>query len=596
MLCAGSAFASGSAPDCAPATLNNSALLDGTVTVSPQPGSRDATPQTQISFLGVGAAELSRVRVSGSLSGAHPGRLLAYSQGDGASFLPARAFREGETVTVSASLRSGAAVRGMLDRFVIAQQDPLSSTPEPTHAGSAAEIQSFRSRPDLHPPTVAVTTQSAAVAAGEIFLAPYNGPGQSGPMVLDSSGGLIWFKPLPSGTSATNFQVQQYGGRPVLTWWQGSITVHGFGLGEDRIANGSYTEIGRVRAGNGLRADLHEFQLTPAGTALISAYEPIYCNLSANGGPRHGAVTDALMQEIDPKTGLVMFQWTSVDHVAMSESYASAAASTTGLPFDFFHLNSIDLAPDGSLLISARNTWGVYDLNSSSGQVQWRLGGKRSSFAMAPGSATAWQHDARELPNGTISMFDNGASPKVHGQSRGVVVSLNAQNHSAALLSQFERPSPLLADSQGNLQSLANGDWFLGWGQIPDFSELDGAGKLIFDAHLPPLDQSYRDFRFQWTGTPVHPPAFSLAPGAGGGGEVFASWNGATQVASWRVLAGPTRTALTPVAELPRSGFETAIALSPATPGPYLSVQALNGAGAVIGTGAPSTRAAAAAR
>ena len=106
------AAAAAVAPTCGPSSLDNSALQDGAVTVSPLPGSRDASPQTQISFLGVPAARAQRASASiGSRTGAHSGRLLAYSQGDGASFVPARPFAEGEQVTVRARLRRRAARR-----------------------------------------------------------------------------------------------------------------------------------------------------------------------------------------------------------------------------------------------------------------------------------------------------------------------------------------------------------------------------------------------------------------------------------------------------------------------------------------------------
>jgi Arylsulfotransferase (ASST) len=586
----GTADAATVAPACVPSTLNTSARLDGSVTVSPLPGSRDATPQTQISFLGVPAGELTGVTVTGSHTGRHSGRLEAYSQGDGASFLPAHPFAAGETVTMRALLRAGGVPEPLTDQFTIAYQDPISSTPETIHPGGASEIQSFRSRSDLRPPTLSVTVSSPAAAPGDIFAAPYDGPGQSGPMILDPSGGLVWFKALPHGVSATNFQVQQYAGRPVLTWWQGDISVHGFGLGEDTIADGAYEDIAHVRAGNGLQADLHDFQLTPQGTALITAYEPIYCNLSAVGGAAYGAVTDGLLQEIDVRTGLVMFQWSSLDHVALSESYELAADSQTDWPFDFFHLNSIDLTHDGSLLVSGRNTWTVYDVNGVTGQIQWQLGGKHPSFAMAPGTNTAWQHDARELPDGTFSIFDNGAFPKVHSQSRGIVLSVNPQLQTVTLVSQFTRPAPLLAYSQGNMQALANGDWFMGWGQIPDFSELSPTGRLLFDAHFPATDQSYRDFRFAWTGTPARPPAFAVTTGSDGTRTVYASWNGATAVASWRVLAGASPTHMRSVAERSRTGFETAIALPAGTAGPYVSVQALDAGGHVLGIAPAAAR------
>ena len=161
------------------------------------------------------------------------------------------------------------------------------------------------------------------MAPGDLFTAPYDGPGQSGPMILDPDGGLIWFKALPKYTSATNLRVQEYASKPVLTWWQGDISVHGFGQGEGVILDSAYAQIARVKRGMALQADLHEFQLTPQGTALITAYDPIYCNLSSVGGPAEGAVTDGTFQEIDVRTGLVMYQWTSLDHVALERILCS---------------------------------------------------------------------------------------------------------------------------------------------------------------------------------------------------------------------------------------------------------------------------------
>jgi hypothetical protein len=583
-LAASGAEAVQSAPSCTPATLNNSALKAGSVTVSPLSGSRDASPRTQISFLGPPASALKVLSVQGSRSGLHSGHLAAYSQGSGASFLPDRPFTEGERVTVRALLRAAGKTQTLLDVFAVATQDAITTTPEAIHPGVSGETQSFHSRPDLTPPRLTVTASSATVAPGEMFVAPYSGPGQAGPMILDQNGGLVWFKGLPRYTSATNFRVQEYAGKPVLTWWQGDISVHGFGRGEDVIADSSYTDIAHVKAGNGDLADLHELQLTPSGTALITAYDPILCNLSAIGGPAYGAVTDGVFQEIDVKTGLVMYEWTSLDHVALSESYAKFKTSSTRWPYDFFHINSINLDQDGSLLISARNTWTVYDIAPSSGEILWRLGGKQSSWKEGPGSRTAFQHDPRQLPGGLISLFDNGASPTVHPQSRGIVLSLDGPSGTATLISQFVHTPPLIAQSQGNVQALANGDWFVGWGQEPDFSEFNAAGALLFDAHFPLHEQSYRSFRFSWTGTPAHPPVFAFTPRGPRSGVVYASWNGATQVASWRVLAGVRTSALKAVAEVPRTGFETPIQLPSPTAGPYLAVQALDASGRVLGT------------
>jgi hypothetical protein len=569
--------------------LNNSALQGGSVTVSPLPGSRDASPLTQISFLGVPAGELRVISVVGSRTGAHSGRLAAYSQGDGASFLPSRPFAEGERVTVRGQLRAGGPARALLDQFAIAHEDRITSTPETIHSGVPAQVQKFRSRPTLRPPVVTVTARSATVAPGDEFVAPYSGPGQAGPMILDQTGDLVWFKPLPTHTAAANFHVQEYQGKPVLTWWQGNISVHGFGLGEDVIADSTYKDIAHVRAGNGDQADLHDFQLTPQGTGLITAYHPILCNLSAAGGPAYGGVVDGVVQEIDIRTGLVMYEWTSLDHVGLSESYEQASSSTWYGPFDFMHINSINVDRDGSLLISGRNTWASYDIDPHNGRILWRLGGRHSSFTMGPGARTAWQHDPRELADGSISIFDNGSSPAVHSQSRGIVVAVNAQQKTATLISQITHPPPLLAASQGNLQALANGDWFIGWGQVPAFSEFSPGGQLLFDAHFPLHDQSYRAFRSGWTGTPAHAPAFAVQLGPHAPGTVYASWNGATLVAAWKVLAGAAPGSLQPIAQAVRGGFETAIPLPAGVGGPYFTVQALDATGAVIGT-AQTTR------
>ena len=80
-------------------------------------------------------------------------------------------------------------------------------------------------------------------------------------------------------------------------------------------------------------------------------------------------------------------------------------------PYDFFHVNSIQLLPNGNLLVSARHTWTVYEINKKAGAIVWGLGGKRSSFGFGPGANFEWQHDAHLQPDGTLTLFDNGAGP-----------------------------------------------------------------------------------------------------------------------------------------------------------------------------------------
>lgn len=580
---------SGSLPSarCAPAKLNASALLPGTtLTVAPMPGSYIASPHAQISLLGAPAPALSDISVRGSQTGDHSGHLKAYSQGDGASFVPSKPFAPAETVTVRGRQRIGTRSVRFGFRFNVAQEDvlphpPAGAKPKP----NPGEVWTFHSQPGMIVPAVSVDSSSSQTAPGYVFTAPYTGPGQDGPMIFDNSGDLVWFHPLPAGTVASNVQVQSWEGKPVLTWWQGYIPPQGFGQGEEVVADSSYRTLFHLHAGNGYIADLHDFHLFSNGTALLTVFNPVRCNLSAFGGPAGSAVTDTAFQEIDLRTHLVRREWHAVDHATIGESNSSGKTASLEWPFDYFHINTVEWRKDGSLLISARNTWTIYELDSRSGQIRWRLGGKRSSFRMGRGTPTAWQHDPREVAEDEISIFDNGASPAVRGQSRGIVVRIDSAHQTATLIAQLTHVPGVLAASQGNLQLLANGDWFLGWGQEPYFSEVSSTGATLFDAHFPSGDQSYRDFRFPWTGTPAHRPAFALSRTTAGLRTAYASWNGSTLVARWNVLVGPSESALSAVAEAPRAGFETAIPISAPAAGSYITVQALDASGNVLATG-----------
>jgi len=583
-----SAYSAPAVGRCTPTTPDRSAVLPGTsLAVSPVPDTYAASQATQISLLGVPAGDLQDIRVSGSRTGLHDGRLHPYSQADGGSFVLARQFLPGELVTVRGKISGGSRTTPFAYQFVVAHQDTqLATVPSatPDINRDPGEWQHFHSRPELRAPVVVVTSHQPGTTPGDLFAAPYSGPGPSGPMIFEESGNLVWFNPLPANTYATNLQVQQLGGSPVLSWWQGRITPQGFGQGEEIVDNPSYQQIARVRAGNGYKADLHEFRLTSNGTALVTVFDPILCDLSSVGGPSGGAVTDSMFQEIDLKTGLVRREWASLDHIALADSYSTATGSSTGWPFDYFHLNSIDPQSDGRTLISARNTSALYELDTTTGQVLVRIGGKHSNVKLSAGAATAYQHDASVLPSGAISVFDNGGVPKVHAQSRALILDVNQATRTDSVVAEYEHPSPPLSSaSQGNVESLESGGLFVGWGAEPYFSEYSAGGQLLYDAHLHGSYQSYRAYRFAWTGSPTSPPAIAASTAhAGGRVTVYASWDGDTRTATWQVLAGATRGGLTVVASAPRNGFETSIATPRAEA--YVAVQALSSSGAVLGT------------
>jgi hypothetical protein len=582
---------SGASPGCLPASTAHSAKLAGTtLDVSPAPGTGTANPATQVSFLGAPVLDIQDVSVEGSRTGYHYGHLYGYYQGDGGSFVPDKPFVSGERVTVRALVGAPRSERRVSYSFRIATPYPTEGIPGfPNPQAAPSTYQSFVSAPGMAAPVMDVTAPDRDPGAGDVLMTVGPGPGQYGPLIYTPQGRLVWFDYLPQGMSAENLSVQRYEGQNDLTWWEGKVFKQGFGQGEDIVMNPDYQTVAKIRAGNGYRADLHDFQIAPNNVAYVTVYNLMRCDLSPVGGKRNGAIVDTAVQEIDMKTGLVRWEWHGLDHVAVSESHAPVPTAAT--PWDWFHLNSIDPEPNGDLLLSARSTWAAYQLQGGSGDVLWRLGGPRSSFAMGRGTETAWQHDARMNANGTITMFDDGSNPRVRYQSRGVRVAIDTSRHTARVVASYPHPgSPLLADSQGNLQVLPDANLLVGWGAVPSVSELNQSGKLLFDAHLPPGFSSYRTFRFPWNGQPLWPPAASARVlSAEDSTAVFASWNGATDVASWRVLAGSDPGALVPRATMPNSGFESTVTFPNTYPEhkvEYVAVQALDATGRLLGTSA----------
>ncbi len=571
-------------PPCLPSTTTPSAALAGTaVDVSPAPETGSANPHTQISFLGAPASAIAAVAVRGSRSGEHAGVLRSYSQGDGASFVPSSPFDAGERVSVSAKI-SGRAVSYS---FGVDTPFPTAATPDFHNPPAApADYESFYTLPGVQAPILTVTTPDRDPSAGDVFTTNGPGPGQYGPLIYTPQGRLVWFGDLPGAQTAEDLNVQDYEGQRDLTWWKGRVLEFGFGQGEDLVMNSRYEVVKRLPGGNGLHADLHEFQVEPDGEAFITAFNPIRCNTSSVGGARDGTITDTAIQEIDMRTGLVRWEWHSLDHVAAGES--EVEPSTSSEPWDYFHLNSIDREPSGDLLISARSTWAAYQLQAGTGRILWRLGGRKSSFKMGPGTRTAWQHDARMLPDGEITLFDDGANPPIHHESRGLRIELDQSTHEARLVADYRHKNPpLLAASQGNQQTLPDGNSLIGYGGVPAISEYSPAGTLLFDAHEPYDFSFYRAFRHPWSAVPAAPP--TVAASQNNTGEetiVHASWNGATGVASWRVLAGKSASTLSVQATIPDTAFESATTLPASFP--YVEVQALDSTGRLLGSSKPT--------
>jgi hypothetical protein len=438
--------------------------------------------------------------------------------------------------------------------------------------------------PTLRVPVPAIVHPAAGTAPGYVFVAEKQGGRTGGPLILDNRGRVVWYHQLASPLEATDFRVQTYRGKPVLTWWIGTSNKAGVGRGHYEIYDTSYRRIATVRASGDLQGDLHEFQLTPRGTAFITIYHEIAADLRSVGGPRHGYVYDSIVEEIEIATGRVVFEWHSVGHVPFSESVQAhrptAVHATKAKPLDYFHVNSVADGPNGTILISARNTSTIY-LLARSGRILWRLGGKRSDYGPASAVKFALQHNARLHPGNLLTLFDNGGAPRVEPYSRPLVLRLDLARKRVRVLRTFVPPKRIASPYEGNLQLLPDGGALVGWGGIRIVSEFAADGTLRFQLRLPYGD-TYRAYRFTWTGRPGGSPRI-----ARDGDTVYASWNGETGIARWDVLAGPDRGRLRRVGGAAWAGLETRVRVPVQAlhvRARVVAVRALDAAGRTLGT------------
>jgi hypothetical protein len=407
-----------------------------------------------------------------------------------------------------------------------------------------------------------------------VFITPQANMQSDGVVILDESGDLVYQRTVPART-ATSLRVDRYRGQPVLAWWEGDITS-GIGDGEFVLSDSTYHDVARIRA-VGYRTDLHELVITPDNTALLFGRRDI----TIDGQP----LLDMLVQEVDIATGRLRWEWAASDHITAEESFAQPHA---GEVFDFLHANSIDLLPNGDLLVSSRHTSTIYKVTRPSGDVVWRLGGKRSDFTIDQGAEFGWQHDARHQPKGMLSLFDNAAmSPETANgaSSRGMVLAVDETAMTAKLVEEYRSKPDVLATSQGCVTRLPDGKAFVGWGSQPRITGHDTDGSVTYSATFPQAYSSYRAFRQDWMGEPTDQPAIVVQADVTGALTAYVSWNGATQVARWELLTGDRPTALAPVAQARRAGFETPIPVT--KPQPLVAVRALAANGKQLGVSRP---------
>jgi hypothetical protein len=551
----------------------------------PEPGSIAASPGTSITLRGVPATNVGTIGVAGSKSGQHAGSLTLSRDGDGATFTPRTPFQEGEKVAVRTSTKIAGASNGKFS-FTVAHHAAPAAVP-----ASATQPTSgpYRTRPEMDPPPVTVD------AKGTMFnglLASAPDEGASGLLLSDTTGQPVWFKPAEPGHTVGDLHVATYRGKQVLVYFDGTS---GFGAGNYRgswhILNTSYEQIATVSAGNGASADLHDILLRSDGTAVVESYDPVIMNMSKYGGKSKATVLDCEIQQIDVATGEVLFEWHSLDHLSPSESYADL----TGSVVDYFHANTIAADPQhpGNIIVSARHLSQVFSLSLKTGRIGWRVGGKHPTLKLTKGAIDtvsvggqtlpfSYQHDARIQPDGTLTVYDNG-NQRHPGFSRAPTFTLNLKKHTVTEdnAAELRHQPDLYGDATGDAQRLPNGDVLVSWGTTGKATEYNAKKQVVAEITT---SQTYRMLAAAWHATPTTRPALSVSVGSPSRADVYTSWNGATDVADWRILAGTDAKHLHPVATAKRSGFETAISIPIDSTTNYVQVQARSGTGAVLGT------------
>lgn len=482
----------------------------------------------------------------------------------------------GGAVVGAAAVGAGFGLAGSLAKPTDGQS-AVAATEAP--AAAPADVRRYVSTTLTAPNVTTWTKEGTTASDGLLFASPR--AAMNNGLIFQTNSEPVWIE--PEGQNVADMRVQQYLGQPVLTYWEGTI-VDGWGIGVGVIKDTSYRTVATVRAGNGLTVDLHEFILTPRGTALILAYPVEPLDLTRIDGPSEGWVLGGRVQEIDVATGNVLFDWNVLNHVDVTESYQklSSDGDSAETPFDPVHLNSIEEVGD-TLLLSARHTHALYSVDRATGEILWRLGGKKSDFEVDEDAAFTNQHDARRHADGRVSLFDNHGQVGAEAVSAGLLLEVDESARTARLSQKFDYRDRF-GGAMGNLQVLSNGNVLVGWGTAPAATEFSADGTAIFEAR-DLGNGSYRVFRQAWSATPGTKPDIGVRRSASEM-TVYASWNGATDVAGWRVLTGADSSVLSEAAVVERTGFETSTAVAAA---PTVVVEALDAGGAVLGASNPLT-------
>ncbi len=497
--------------------------------------------------------------VQGSQSGAHSGQVVLADDQKTVIFRPDMPFSPGEKVQVAVS---GLSVNPQLHfspisySFTVAANQKaggVGASTTPLKSAPASAFPNYLTVPqDI--PHFTVAKASPDNGEGDIFVAPIPWTAAvTGAylLILDGQGNLVYYQSMASVFNGYDFKMLPNGDLSYFS--QKDSTFYEM--------NSHYQVVRKIQAGNGYTTDLHDLLMLPNGNVILMAYDAESIDMSkvVSGGNSQATVTGLIVQELDPANN-VIFQWRSWDYIPITDSNASL----TDPAVDYIHGNGLALDTDGNLLLSSRNLSEITKINLQTGAVIWRLGGKGNQFQFVNDEPFAYQHNIGVLPNGDITIMDNHGTEQAPTPSRGIEYKVDTANKTVTKVWQFQDNPPIFATYMGDTQRMANGNTFLDWGapftgtgyQFVNITEVDSNNNIIFQLAFDQPYVSYRAFRAQWQGSPLTRPDL-VASNNNGGLTLGYSWNGATEVASWKVYGGNSPSTLTQIDQKPKTEFET---------------------------------------
>lgn len=463
--------------------------------------------------------------VTGSVSGVHKGIVKLSDDNRTILFLPSIPFSPNENVTVivAPGIRtvSGDTLPRVTIHFkttplahpldlsgVTTLKTTMTAEKNPAIEQNLNRVSSVDSLPSDFPPITVDSSNNPS--SGDIFLAnnsltPASDPYGNYIMILRNNGTVVRYMKVPSG--AMDFTVQPNGD---LSYAELTKTVK---IGNSDVVeyvkwivmDTSFTPIDTFECGNGYgsETDVHDFVLLPNGHALLFAADPEPVNMTKYGGSADATVIGNVVQELDANKNVV-FQWRTWDAIPDTDSYMSLKTNIV----DLTHGNSLDVDRDGNIIFSMRHLSSIIKIDRQTGKIDWILGGKQNQFTFINEHASnaptyfSFQHDARILPDGDLTLFDNGNQHNPP-YSRAVEYKLNQQKKTATLVWEY-RPNPDIFNfAMGSVQRLPNGNTMIGWGfasanGAPMLTEVRPDGSIALEMSMPAGQFSYRAYKFPW--------------------------------------------------------------------------------------------------